>query len=128
MAKKKKIVVSERVNSFGNQVFTFKLANGRWLRLEFSPHLTEPGGDECAVAVSLMNRDARGPDMLDASLPITISEHGKEIAVVSHPCLWVATPQDRQRHGKQTRDMIEGMRDSLLPPDEPPTDDDPAKS
>jgi hypothetical protein len=108
MAKKKKIAVRERVSSLGNQVFVFKLANGRTVEIEFCPHLINLEADANAAGVSFLDKDG-------TRLPIAINESGEEKVKMRLPFLWFTTPEEDKENSEVTRAVLESLREHLKP-------------
>jgi hypothetical protein len=114
-----KIKVKQRVSRFGNQVFMFKLANGRTVELEFGPHLMDPDGDACSASVSLLDENGE-------RVPIGANEPRAEKKMVERMVLWFTTEEEDSKISRMVREELEALKESLKPITEhiaPPKDD-----
>src|ERR1700676_2867105 len=98
-----KIKVTERLSSLGNQVFVFRLANGRTLEIEFCPQLINFEGHASIAAASLLDKKGK-------RLQIGVAESGGERTMMRLPCLWCTTTEEDKDNSQMTSDVLGELR------------------
>jgi hypothetical protein len=106
IARRAKLKVSQGVSRFGNQLFIFRLQNGRTVEIEFCPHLIDPGGNASCAVVGLLDENG-------ARQGIAVNESGGEQTMMKAPCLWFTTREEDGKNRRKVREELDTIKEQL---------------
>lgn len=101
-----RIQVAERVSSLGNQVFVFRLANGRTVELEFCPPMSNPEGNASCAVVTLLGKNGK-------KLQIGVNEPPNEKTMMRSPSLWFVTPEEERKNSQKLKKELDVIKEQL---------------